>query len=118
MRLAVSVSTRGVVRPLHPVVHDDVSAIGHEAIRNACAHSLATQVNVEIEYGRDFVLLVNDNGIGMNAAVLAGGKPEHFGLAGMRERATNIHAALSITASASGTTLHLVVPGRLAFRER
>ena len=69
-------------------------------------------------YGRDFVLLVTDNGVGMDQAVLDAGKPEHFGLAGMRERAANIHASLSMTSSAAGTSLRLVVPGRLAFRER
>ena len=115
---AISVSTRGAARALHPVVQDDVCAIAHEAIRNACAHARATRLNVEIEYGRDFVLLVTDNGVGMDQAVLDAGKPEHFGLAGMRERAANIHASLSMTSSAAGTSLRLVVPGRLAFRDR
>ena len=115
---AISVSTRGAARALHPVVQDDVCAIAHEAIRNACAHARATTLNVAIEYGRDFVLLVTDNGAGMDQAVLHAGKPEHFGLAGMRERAANIHASLSMTSSPAGTSLRLVVPGRLAFRER
>jgi signal transduction histidine kinase len=115
---AISVSTRGATRALHPVVQDDVCAIAHEAIRNACAHARATRLNVEIEYGRDFVLLVTDNGGGMDQAVLDAGRPEHFGLAGMRERAANIHASLSMTSSAAGTSLRLVVPGRLAFRDR
>ena len=114
----LSVSTRGAARALHPVVHDEVCAVGHEAIRNASAHARATQLNVEIEYGRDFVLLVSDNGVGIDEAVLAAGKPDHFGLASMRERAANIHASLSISSSAAGTSLRLVVPGRLAFRER
>jgi signal transduction histidine kinase/ligand-binding sensor domain-containing protein len=115
---AISVTTRGDARALHPVVHDDVCAIGREAVRNACAHARATQLSVEIEYGRDFLLVVNDNGVGMDEAVLAAGKPEHFGIAGMRERAANIHASLSITTSATGTSLRVVVPGRLAFRPR
>jgi len=115
---AISVSTRGATRALHPVVQDDVCAIAHEAIRNACAHARAATLNVAIEYGRDFVLLVTDNGAGMDQAVLHAGKPEHFGLAGMRERAANIHASLSMTSSPAGTSLRLVVPGRLAFRER
>ena len=115
---AISVATRGAARALHPVVQDEVCAIGHEAIRNACAHARATRLNVEFEYGRDFVLRVTDNGVGMDQAVLDAGKPEHFGLAGMRERAANIHASLSMTSSAAGTSLRLVVPGRLAFRDR
>lgn len=115
---AVSVSTRGDARALHPVVQDEVGAIAHEAIRNACAHARATRLDIEVEYGRDFQLLVTDNGVGMDQAVLDAGRPEHFGLAGMRERAANIHASLSMTTSAAGTSLRLIVPGRLAFRER
>lgn len=115
---AIAVSTRGTVRVMHPVVRDEVCAIGHEAIRNACAHAHATHVNVVIEYERDVVLLVSDDGVGIDDAVLAAGKPEHFGLAGMRERAAHIHAALSITSSTAGTSVRLVVPGPLAFRAR
>jgi signal transduction histidine kinase len=99
-------------------VQDEVCAIGHEAIRNACAHARAARLNIDIEYGRDFVLLVADNGVGMDQAVLDAGRPEHFGLAGMRERAATIHASLSMTSGANGTSLRLVVPGRLAYRDR
>jgi signal transduction histidine kinase len=117
-RSAISISDRGAVRVMHPVVRDEVCAIGHEAIRNACAHARGTHVNVVIEYDRDLVLSVSDNGVGIDAAELAAGKPGHFGLAGMRERAASIHAALSITSSTAGTCVRLSVPGRLAFRER
>jgi signal transduction histidine kinase/ligand-binding sensor domain-containing protein len=114
---AISVSTRGVARALHPVVQDEACAIAHEAMRNACAHARATRLTVEIEYGRDLVMLVTDNGVGMDHAVLDAGRPGHFGLAGMRERAANIQAALSLTSSSAGTSIRLIVPGRLAFRE-
>ena len=115
---SVSISTRGQARALHPVVRVDIFAIGHEAICNACAHAKATKVNVEMEYGRDFVMVVTDNGVGMDPTLIEAGKPGHYGLAGMRERAANIHASLSMTSSPAGTSLRLVVPGRLAFRER
>jgi len=75
-------------------------------------------VHVELDYGRDFVLLVTDNGVGMDPTLFEAGKPGHYGLAGMRERAANIHASVSLTSSPDGTALRLVVPGRLAFRDR
>lgn len=112
---ALSVTTTGHERALHPIVQDDILAIGQEAIRNACLHARATRLTVEIEYGRDFVLSVTDNGIGIAPPLLDSGRPGHFGLAGMRERAANIHASLSMTSADGGTAVRLVVPGRVAF---
>jgi signal transduction histidine kinase len=113
---ALSVSTRGTQRAVHPLVCADILAIGHEAIGNAVAHAKATAIDVELDYGRDFAMLVTDNGVGIVPSTLEDGRPGHFGLTGMRERAENIHASLSVTSSSSGTSLRLVVPGRLAFR--
>ena len=111
---AISVSTRGAGTRAPPGrATNDVCAIGLEAIRNACAHAGATRVNVEIDCGRDFVLLVTDNGVGMDQAVLDAGKPEHFGLAGMRERAANIHASLSSRAPLPAPPSGSSCPGRL-----
>ena len=72
-------------------------------------------MNVEVEYAQNLVLRVRDNGVGMAPAVIEQGKPGHFGLQGMRERAGRIDARLS---EASGTTVSLVVPGGIAFRPR
>jgi signal transduction histidine kinase len=42
--------------------------------------------------------------------VLQGGREGHWGLTGMRERATRIGASLEISSSASGTEVHLSIP--------
>ncbi len=114
--LTVSVATRGTPRPLHPVVQEEVYRIGFEGIRNACLHSRATRLAIEIEYGRDLVLRMADDGIGLEPGVTEAGKPGHFGLRGMRERADTIGALLAVESTDPGTRITLVVPGRNVFR--
>jgi signal transduction histidine kinase len=114
--LTVSVETRGAPRPLHPVVQEEVYRIGFEGIRNACLHSRATRLAIEVEYGHDLVLRMTDDGIGLEPAVTEAGKPGHFGLQGMRERAESIGAMLAVESTHPGTRITLVVPGRNVFR--
>ena len=111
-------SVVGDSRDLHPIVRDEIYRIGYEAIRNACQHSNASQINVELKYAEDLIVRVKDNGAGIDPLVLAEGKEGHFGLKGMRERAARIGAKLAVTSSAeSGTEITLVVPGDLVFRQ-
>jgi signal transduction histidine kinase len=113
----VAFSVVGDARDMHPIVRDEVYRIGYEAIRNACAHSGASQLSVELRYERDLVVRVKDDGKGIPPAVVAGGKGGHFGLQGMRERAGRIGAKLTLDSSAtSGTEVTLVVPGAVVFR--
>jgi signal transduction histidine kinase/ligand-binding sensor domain-containing protein len=112
----VSLSVVGDGRDLHPVVRDEIYRIGYEAIRNACRHSMGRAVDVMIEYARDLTLRIRDDGVGIDPAVLDKGTEGHFGLRGMRERAARISGRLAIdTAQRSGTTVTLIVPGRVAF---
>lgn len=75
---------------MHPVVRDEVFRIGYEAIRNACVHSRGSRIKVELTYAHDLTVRVEDNGVGIDCAVLDQGKDGHFGLQGMRERAARI----------------------------
>lgn len=116
--LAVNFSVVGDARDMHPIVRDEVYRIGYEAIRNACAHSGASQLSVELRYEHDLVVRVKDDGRGIPPAVVAEGKDGHFGLKGMRERAGRIGAKLTLDSSAtSGTEVTLVVPGGIVFRD-
>lgn len=111
-------SVCGKFREMHPVVRDEIYRIGDEGIRNACAHSHASRLEVYLSYARALTLRVIDNGIGIDSQVMYKGKDEHFGLQGMRERAERIGAQLTITSSANmGTEVKLVVPGRIIFRK-
>ncbi len=115
--MAVNFSVEGAAVDMHPIVRDEVYRIGYEAIRNACAHSQAMRVTVTLRYAKDHLSLqVVDDGVGIDAAT-AWTKPGHFGLHGMRERATRIGATLTIASTAdAGTGITLVVPGNTIFR--
>lgn len=116
--IAVKFLATGGPREMHPVARDEIYRIGYEAIRNACEHASASQLEIALTYARDLTLRVNDNGIGMEAAVLTEGKQGHFGLQGMRERARRIGSKLTLVSSvSSGTQMTLVVPGNVAFRK-
>ena len=112
----VSLQVSGQIREMHPIVRDEVYRIGYEAIRNAGVHSRATQLRVELSYAQDLSLRISDNGIGIDPDILQRGKPGHFGLQSMRERAARIMGKLSVESFAGpGTVITLVVPGGIIY---
>jgi signal transduction histidine kinase/ligand-binding sensor domain-containing protein len=111
-RLVVS----GIARRTHPLVREEVLRIGEEAIRNACIHSGGTSLLIEVNYGLKLCLRIEDNGVGFDANTARSGKPGHYGIIGMHERANKIGARLTIgTFSPGGTILTLAVPGEVIF---
>ncbi len=114
--IEIYLSSRGESRDMHPIARDEVYRIGYEAIQNACAHSQATRISVELEYAQDLHLTVRDNGLGMDQEIVRLGKPGHFGLQGMRERALRIGGKLTIVTSQAGTEISLLVPGNTIFK--
>jgi signal transduction histidine kinase/ligand-binding sensor domain-containing protein len=114
-----SLVVEGTAREMHPVVRDEVYRVAYEAIRNACAHSGGNKVEVTLSYTHALELRVHDDGKGIDPEIVSQGRPGHFGLTGMQERATRIGGKLSIRSSASaGTEVELIVPGRVVFRKR
>jgi ligand-binding sensor domain-containing protein/signal transduction histidine kinase len=111
------VTVEGTLRPLHPVIRDEVYRIGREALVNAFRHSRASNIQVILEYGsRHLRILVRDNGCGIDPPVLQSGREGHFGLSGMRERSEEIGASLKVCRRAGGgTDVELDVPGSIAF---
>jgi signal transduction histidine kinase len=74
---------------------------------------------VALSYAEDLTLRVSDNGTGIDPAIADRGKEGHFGLQGMRERATRIGGKLTIrSSSSSGTEIRLLIPGSIIFRKR
>jgi signal transduction histidine kinase/ligand-binding sensor domain-containing protein len=107
----------GEIREMHPIVRDEVYRIGYEAIRNACVHSKATQLRVDLSYAQDLSLRVCDDGVGIDPDILNHGKPGHFGLQSMRERTARIMGRISAESSAGcGTAITLTVPGGIVYR--
>ena len=110
----------GRVRMLHPVVREETYCIGREAIVNALTHSKGLNVEVEITYDpRQFRLRVRDDGSGLDPKILdEGGRPNHWGLQGMRERSERIGAQLKIWSRPdTGTEVELIVPGATAYQD-
>jgi signal transduction histidine kinase len=115
--LSVTCTSTGEPRDIHPIVADEVYRIAHEAVRNARVHARASKLLLELEYGQRLILRITDDGIGMDSALLEQGRPGHFGLQGMRERATHTAGKLTITsAPGAGTVVTLIVPGGIAFQ--
>jgi signal transduction histidine kinase/ligand-binding sensor domain-containing protein len=108
----------GTPRDLHPILRDEIYRIAAEALRNAFRHSEARRIESEILYEeRQLRLRVRDDGKGLDPAVLRGeGRPGHYGLGGMRERATLIGARLDVWSKGdSGTEVELTVPASRAY---
>ena len=116
--IRLSVNVLGY-RLLHPFVRDEVYRIGREALANAFQHAKATTIEVEIDHQqKEFRLTIRDNGVGMDQPVSSSGRPGHWGLAGMRERAKGLGGQLEIESHPGrGTEVTLIVPARAAYRQ-
>jgi signal transduction histidine kinase len=107
----------GAQRALVPAVLDEAGQVGAEALRNAFIHGGAARIDVQVDYGTSFSVLVRDDGRGLDEEVLAAGyRSGHWGLLGMRERAGTIKAQLTLeSAPGTGTSVLLTVPGSIAY---
>jgi signal transduction histidine kinase len=115
---AADLHVTGERRALLAPVADEVAEIAREALRNAFAHSHAARIQVTLEYARRaLVLCVADDGRGMPEPVRRdGARSGHWGLVGMRERASRIKARLDICSGPRlGTAVTLTVPGARAY---
>jgi signal transduction histidine kinase len=114
--MKTSLSVQGEATEMHPVVRDEAYRVAYEAIRNACVHSKASDLAVELKYAQDLSISVSDNGVGIPQPLIDQGRNGHYGLQGMRERAERIGGKLKVTSSPnSGTKVTLVIPGRIVF---
>ena len=103
---------------MHPILRDEMYKIAAEALRNAFLHAQAKQVEVEIRYDNEqFRLRVRDDGKGIDPAVLSAQSREgHYGLPGMRERATIIGGKLTVWSEVdAGTEVELRLPASIAY---
>ena len=107
----------GPPRELHPIVQDEVRQIGSEALRNAFRHAGAHHIEADVRYSEQLLQLqIRDDGVGITPEILEGGRSNHFGLSGMRERAEKIGAKLEIwSATGTGTEIDLSIPATGAY---
>src|SRR5215472_2189570 len=107
----------GKARELNPIICDELYVITREALRNAFNHAQARSIETEMTYGeRAFRLRIRDDGQGIPTQILEEGRPGHYGLSGMRERAKQIGGKLELWSKAgAGTEIDLSIPGSVAY---
>ncbi len=116
----IRVTVEGAMREFLPIVREEIEKIGIEAMTNALLHAEASMIDVDMLFQRRrFALRISDDGIGIDPAILGGGRERHFGLTGMRERARRIRGRISIASRpGGGTEIELVISGAIAYRAR
>jgi len=112
------VSVLGQQRPLRSTIQQEIYRLGREALVNAFCHSRAKHIDLELDYtDSSLTMRVCDDGCGIDPRVLDAGREGHWGLAGMRERASRIGGPLKISSSVTaGTEVRLSIPGGIAFQ--
>ena len=114
-----SVTVEGERRTISPMVQEEVCQIAREALRNAVRHAKAHQIEVEVRYDRRVLRLrFRDDGAGIDSKILKeGGRPGHWGLPGIRERAQRISARLDFWSEVgAGTEIQLTIPAVTAYQ--
>ncbi len=114
-------SVQGGVMELNPTAMEELFCIGREAITNAVHHAQASRIDVTIEYATKVLAVTcSDDGVGMNPEILAAfSRAGHWGLVGMKERASRIGARLECqSAPGFGTRLTVLVPATRAYEKR
>jgi len=104
-------NVRGTIRRLAPLAENNLLRIGQEAITNAAKYAAAQHILVVLDFEEHRLRLsVSDDGkgFGVDAPPASEGG---MGLKGMKERAAEIHADISITSQPNeGTIVTLVLP--------
>ncbi len=94
-------------------VEMQVLRIIQEALANIRKHSKANAVRVLMRAtpNQDFLVMIEDDGIGIQDKVIEGGPGEHLGLKILAERAARVHGELKIESeSGEGTRVTLTFP--------
>jgi signal transduction histidine kinase len=112
------VLVEGKPQRLHQQLQDDLYRIAREAVANAFQHANARHIELDIRYAPQMLRLrVRDDGAGLEPGILVQGYREgHWGLPGMQERASALHAKLDIWSEVNrGTEIELTIPGNIAY---
>lgn len=110
--IPITVHSSGSVLNLAPAACGEVLGIASEAIANALRHAWARRITVTLDWSDNALLLVvADDGVGVPETALRHPADDHWGLAGMRERAQLIGATLHLARRPQGgSEVLLLVP--------
>lgn len=108
----IEVRVSGEDRALPAVVEFHLFRIAQEALANAIKHAEAREISIELEHApENSRLRVRDNGRGFDLQAKEATPGPHFGLLGMRDRAAQNGAELTIvTAPGAGCVVAALVP--------
>jgi signal transduction histidine kinase len=108
----ISVEVVGAARRLPPRIEANLLRIATEAVTNAVKHAAATRIAVTLTFHPDeIILLIHDDGCGLDAARAMSLQEGHYGLLGIRERTERLGGRLDLTASpTAGTVITVRVP--------
>lgn len=115
-RPVVRLEVLGSPRRLRAPLVGEVQCIVIEAVNNALRHADAGEILLRLEYrSRGLSVSIRDDGRGLPDDLKPEiGRPGHWGLRGMRERAELLGAALGwVSAPGQGTTVTLTLPARV-----
>jgi signal transduction histidine kinase len=118
--LGFTLNVLGKTRCLRPTVAGEIYAIAREAMNNAFAHSKATTVSVKISFGATcFLARIIDDGRGLPPGATTQSRGDHhFGVQGMRERARELGARLTIRSKVgAGTEIKCTIPAATAYAD-
>ncbi|MBB5357467.1 signal transduction histidine kinase/ligand-binding sensor domain-containing protein [Rhodanobacter sp. ANJX3] len=116
--VSFQILVEGLEHPVDPMVREEIYRIGREAILNSYRHSDADAIEIEISHDSDELRVrFRDNGRGIGEGVtLSGGRPGHWGLVGMRERAVQMGGSLVVWGGPDlGTEIELKIPAAVAY---
>ena len=111
--LKVTFAVEGKQRRLDPLVETVLFRVAQEALNNVCRHAGVMQVQAELQYEEDRVLIrICDQGVGFDPSEKFN-PPRGWGLAGMRERVESLGGQLNLqSAPGEGTSVEVVIPLR------
>jgi signal transduction histidine kinase len=97
---------------LQPAIAYQLLRMAQEAVANSLKHARAGKIHITLEMaGHHLVLSVSDDGLGFDSFLLNPPGPPHFGLIGMRERASKIGVTLDIVSQpGNGCTVTITLP--------
>lgn len=113
-----SMKVSGRKRDVRTVVQEELLKIVKEALNNAFRHADANAIEVRIAYTRHALeVWICDDGVGIDPSILSeGGKPNHWGIPSMQQRAAKIGAHLHIARhEPQGTAVLIKLSGPRAF---
>jgi signal transduction histidine kinase len=110
-QVELAVAATGTPQRLSAEHAGQVLRIAQEAVANALQHAQATRIEVRLIFEPDTLLVeIADDGRGFDVSGAPLAEEGHFGITGMKERATNIRAEFAIRSDNAGTRIVFKLP--------